>query len=142
MRIVTPARLLSLDILNWLSPSDIDPLLQNGEFVFRPSVREVTIMKGEEPWPTVKLNHSQAIVFEYLLLHAIGMENCRSARQISEELWGGKYYSFDDRELRKTIQSLREQLEEEPGQPKLIISIQGRNGGYYIRPSKASSFPS
>lgn len=139
VRVVTPTRLLSLDILNWLSPSGIDRLLQNGEFVFRPSTQEVIIMDGEEPWPTVKLNHSQAMVLEYLLLHATGMENRRSARQIFKGIWGNEHYSFDDRELRKTIQSLREQLEADPRQPELIISIQGRNGGYYIRAPEASA---
>lgn len=132
VRVVAPYRLLSVDLLNWLSPVSMERSIRNDEFMFRLATQDVMIMGGPEPY-TVKLTYSQNIILEYLLIHAAGVENRKNARQIFEGVWGDKYHSFNDRDLRKTIQSLRDQLEKDPKKPQLILSYQGRNGGYYIR---------
>ena len=71
---------------------------------------------------------------EFQLLHFL-LQNRRRAQsreRILESVWGYDY-DGEDRVINVTIQRLREKLEENPAQPRLILTVRGLGYMYDVQ---------
>jgi len=86
--------------------------------------RVVDTRSGEE----VALTGKQFQIFTYLLQHP---NQILTKEQIYESVWGEAYIE-GDKTLMVHIRYLREKIEEDPGNPKIIETVRGI--GYRVRP--------
>jgi len=84
----------------------------------------------------IELTRSEGIVLQSLLRNA---GQVVSHSQLSEALWGEDYTEAAD-SLKVYIRRLREKLEEEPSQPKLILNKPGI-GYLFAQPESAETSP-
>ncbi|MBC7324854.1 MAG: response regulator transcription factor [Moorella sp. (in: Bacteria)] len=99
-----------------------DGILSLGDLVINPAGHVVTV-KGKPVDLTLK---------EYQLLHLLAENRGRvfSREALLERLWEGEYYG-DTRTIDVHIRHLREKIEENPSNPRYIITVRGV--GYKFR---------
>ncbi len=103
---------------------DVAAPITVGDLAFNPAICNLT--QGDK---TIDLTRTESIILKDLMENA---GRVRSHSQLAEAIWGADYSDATD-SIKVYIRRLREKLEDDPNQPRIIINKPGL-GYFFARP--------